>query len=64
MANEAPAKDPKDAPKVAVGYPYDSFKSGVDGVPVLTREPQEVPASKLNTLRKVAKAENVPLEES
>lgn len=50
--------------KVAVGYPHDSFDSGIKGVPVLSTEPQEVPAAKLKELREVAEANGVPLEES
>jgi hypothetical protein len=51
--------------RVAVSYPHDEFDSGVDGVPVLTREFSEEPlsATQVEKVREAARAYGVPLRE-
>lgn len=66
MAESGDSGKQKSGTYVRTGYPVDRFEHQVSGVDVVTGEWSEEPVSegKLKELRKVAKANDVPLEET
>lgn len=48
--------------KVRVRWPVDELNTGLPGVPVLTQEPQEIPASKVKAVRDAAASAGTEIE--
>lgn len=44
---------------VKLAFPHDEFHPGIEGVPVITRQPTEIPTASLEDVQKAAKKSRV-----